>query len=465
MKICINCDLSTDDMYTYCPSCGRTLISSDESEICRNCMRYIKKPKPFFDEYCPFCSKKIWLNSINLNRYCKDYTLYHEHLAGLIFKSYNKEKDSFDTSVLSEDEIKLLKCRFGLSFNTIINDVQKRLNRICKDEFIAICKIDDSLKSSYESFWEGCFKFASSKANEDGIDTGRWGFAIQDYVMHLMVSYNKRDYFGSYEDDDFLKDEEVEAKHSDEEDYYDSYNSFIPYQSYYILLEASPGCDKAAVTLYVKGKLRYILYSFIKNNPKYQDLLNECSGNILSGHITQTFNFRKGAMLNSRLRKKWVYEPIYLMLKKFIDLVIDGFGESEDEFEDKLMFFITDFNKKFKRVTDFLNNEYCLERLFKTFQPREREVLEMRLGLRNGKIKDYEEIGQYYGVTRVRIQMLEAKGLRHLRGKIVKYMNLGFKELVNETGEIKNEEQYLKRVKADFIQKLKPSDFLSLFDG
>jgi RNA polymerase primary sigma factor len=46
---------------------------------------------------------------------------------------------------------------------------------------------------------------------------------------------------------------------------------------------------------------------------------------------------------------------------------------------------------------------------------REREVLEMRFGLKDGQGHTLEEVGQAFGVTRERIRQIEAKALRKLR--------------------------------------------------
>ena len=46
---------------------------------------------------------------------------------------------------------------------------------------------------------------------------------------------------------------------------------------------------------------------------------------------------------------------------------------------------------------------------------RERLVLEMRFGLKDGKDHTLEEVGVKFGVTRERIRQIEAKALRKLR--------------------------------------------------
>ena len=46
---------------------------------------------------------------------------------------------------------------------------------------------------------------------------------------------------------------------------------------------------------------------------------------------------------------------------------------------------------------------------------RERQVLEMRFGLKDGKDHTLEEVGRLFGVTRERIRQIEAKALRKLR--------------------------------------------------
>ena len=47
--------------------------------------------------------------------------------------------------------------------------------------------------------------------------------------------------------------------------------------------------------------------------------------------------------------------------------------------------------------------------------PREREVLELRFGLSDGRDYTLEEVGKHFNVTRERIRQIEAKALRKLR--------------------------------------------------
>ncbi len=81
-------------------------------------------------------------------------------------------------------------------------------------------------------------------------------------------------------------------------------------------------------------------------------------------------------------------------------------------------------------LKDFIEDKEALEPLEETVQemmraqlqktlndlpPRERQVLELRFGLRDGRIHTLEEVGVYFDVTRERIRQIEAKALRKLR--------------------------------------------------
>jgi len=56
-----------------------------------------------------------------------------------------------------------------------------------------------------------------------------------------------------------------------------------------------------------------------------------------------------------------------------------------------------------------------LHEILNSLNLRERQVLEMRFGLKDGRSHTLEEVGQAFGVTRERIRQIEAKALRKLR--------------------------------------------------
>jgi RNA polymerase primary sigma factor len=56
-----------------------------------------------------------------------------------------------------------------------------------------------------------------------------------------------------------------------------------------------------------------------------------------------------------------------------------------------------------------------LRSILNSLNRRERQVLEMRFGLKDGQGHTLEEVGQAFGVTRERIRQIEAKALRKLR--------------------------------------------------
>lgn len=58
-----------------------------------------------------------------------------------------------------------------------------------------------------------------------------------------------------------------------------------------------------------------------------------------------------------------------------------------------------------------------LDDMLKTLPEREREVIKMRFGLKDGYSLTLEEVGLIFNVTRERIRQIEAKSLKRLRGK------------------------------------------------
>jgi RNA polymerase primary sigma factor len=53
--------------------------------------------------------------------------------------------------------------------------------------------------------------------------------------------------------------------------------------------------------------------------------------------------------------------------------------------------------------------------VLRSLTPREREVIELRFGLKDGHPRTLEEVARTYGITRERIRQIEARGLLKLR--------------------------------------------------
>jgi RNA polymerase primary sigma factor len=56
-----------------------------------------------------------------------------------------------------------------------------------------------------------------------------------------------------------------------------------------------------------------------------------------------------------------------------------------------------------------------LEEVLRCLAPRDREVIELRYGLKDGQPRSLEEVAQHFGVTRERIRQIEIRGLLRLR--------------------------------------------------
>ncbi|MDY6084747.1 MAG: RNA polymerase sigma factor RpoD [Dialister sp.] len=56
-----------------------------------------------------------------------------------------------------------------------------------------------------------------------------------------------------------------------------------------------------------------------------------------------------------------------------------------------------------------------IQELLKTLTPREKQVLELRFGIGDGRPRTLEEVGRYFDVTRERIRQIEGKALNKLK--------------------------------------------------
>ena len=87
-------------------------------------------------------------------------------------------------------------------------------------------------------------------------------------------------------------------------------------------------------------------------------------------------------------------------------------GEGERALED----FLSDHGAASpgQTVDQLLLRERIAE-VLRSLAPREREVIELRFGLKDGQPRTLEEVAKAYGITRERIRQIEARGLLKLR--------------------------------------------------
>jgi len=67
--------------------------------------------------------------------------------------------------------------------------------------------------------------------------------------------------------------------------------------------------------------------------------------------------------------------------------------------------------------------------VLRSLTPREREVIELRFGLRDGHPRTLDEVAKTYGITRERIRQIEARGLIKLRQPLRSQRLAGFAEM------------------------------------
>jgi len=77
------------------------------------------------------------------------------------------------------------------------------------------------------------------------------------------------------------------------------------------------------------------------------------------------------------------------------------------------------------KVDQNLLRERIME-VLRSLAPREREVIELRFGLRDGQPRTLDEVARCYGITRERIRQIEARGLLKLRQPLRSQRLAGF---------------------------------------
>jgi RNA polymerase primary sigma factor len=133
------------------------------------------------------------------------------------------------------------------------------------------------------------------------------------------------------------------------------------------------------------------------------DLIRE---SLLNGEPIDPLLYRKWRQATGKIRNIWRISQDPISIDKpvgqgnttiMVDFIADESGDEPVDAASKQL-----LREQVRNVLGFLSD-------------RERQVLEMRFGLKDGKDHTLEEVGREFGVTRERIRQIEAKALRKLR--------------------------------------------------
>lgn len=113
------------------------------------------------------------------------------------------------------------------------------------------------------------------------------------------------------------------------------------------------------------------------------------------------------------------------------------------------------------------NLKNILDELIKVLNPRGREVIEKRFGLRSVSRQTLEAIGQNLGVTRERVRQIEALGLRQLANKnVLEPLKPAFETIekhLRDCGGLRREDYFLRELSQLFSLKEKNNENLISF--
>ena len=145
-------------------------------------------------------------------------------------------------------------------------------------------------------------------------------------------------------------------------------------------------------------------------------------------HMVETIN--KLARIQRQLTLELNREPSEEELAKKMNISIDKIREIYKISQEPVSLETPIGEEDDSHLGDFIKDErnmspeeYATNELLKdeisevllTLTEREEKVIRLRFGLEDGKSRTLEEVGQMFGVTRVRIRQIEAKALRKLR--------------------------------------------------
>lgn len=145
-------------------------------------------------------------------------------------------------------------------------------------------------------------------------------------------------------------------------------------------------------------------------------------------HMVETIN--KYKKIERELEQKYERTPTPEEVAKVMGIDVDKAHEIVKISQDTTSLETPVGKEEDTRLKEFIEDETTLspfeaasrellkghiDEVLQTLNPRERKVLELRFGLKDGRSRTLEEVGKEFGVTRERIRQIEAKALRKLR--------------------------------------------------
>ena len=146
-------------------------------------------------------------------------------------------------------------------------------------------------------------------------------------------------------------------------------------------------------------------------------------------HMVETIN--KLLRTTRQLTQELGYEPSYEEIGNQLNMTPEKVEEIMDLFHHQPISLETPIGEEENsRLGDFVEDHTSpapsevaaqqllkeqIDRVLDELTPREKRVLQLRFGLKDGRTRTLEEVGQEFNVTRERIRQIEAKALRKLR--------------------------------------------------
>jgi RNA polymerase primary sigma factor len=161
-----------------------------------------------------------------------------------------------------------------------------------------------------------------------------------------------------------------------------------------------------------------------------RDLTQELNRDPTQEEIAIAAGFLKEDEKNAILELRQKNQPLSAILRRRLRRAVSRVNQFLMAAEEPMSLDSPVGNEDNNQLGDFIEDEDALQPMdaaareilreqvknaLAVLSERERQVLELRFGLLDGKDHTLEEVGQYFEVTRERIRQIEAKALRKLR--------------------------------------------------